>query len=690
MVKRLAIFVFYDKDGIVDGYAEYLLQELKKCVTDLAIVVNGKVDSQGKGKLTQLSDWLFIRENKGFDAMAYKLAMADYLGWGKIMQYDEVLLTNDTYYGPVYPFQDVFRHMQQKQVDFWGLTCHRESADYFSYYQKITPAYIQSFFCVFRKPVTHSGQFQEYWNQFDSTGWIFSDVINLHEKVFTKKLEDMGFTWDTYIKEPLFESEIPQQNFIQYHYISFQLLKNHKCPIIKRKNFIRKHLTESHGGTGEDIVRALRYIEENTAYDTDMIWANLLRLYDVADIQKTLNLNYILQGSRQGWAGAACYGVLQNGKVQGSQLPGRLGDAAAVVWLSHRCCLDECSEYLKGIGSVMDVFLLSGSKALLQDIQERLKGVNVQAEIILEQKLEKAYTIFLKKVQEIGGQYRYFVFLQDVDFEHAKGSKLEAYSVFRHIWSNLADGSNYIWEVYQLFERNPRLGLLTLPQMVTGTAFGTFGNQWDGTLERVGHLLKELGIRRTISDNTSCMNGFSSFWCHFDIFKVYISYLIKSNYDNGEVIRSYPYMAQASGYYTGTVMNDTSAAVMYTNMQELLSGILNKVRIKYKFCDFDGYLDGDVLLYCKGYERVMVYGAGENGYRMACLLKKNGVVFDGYIVSDGQPNAGEKYGDKLINVSSLPVNTGRLGIVVSVTSTKFQAEIAENLRRQGYGDVYIL
>ena len=37
-MKRLAIFVFYDFQGIVDKYVEYLLYELIKVVKELVII----------------------------------------------------------------------------------------------------------------------------------------------------------------------------------------------------------------------------------------------------------------------------------------------------------------------------------------------------------------------------------------------------------------------------------------------------------------------------------------------------------------------------------------------------------------------------------------------------------------------------------------------------------------------------
>lgn len=118
--KRLAIFFFYDKSGIVDRYVPYLLDDLKKNVTEICTVCNGGIPEKSKEVLEQYGE-VFIRENKGFDVWAYKEAMAHY-GWDRLQIYDEVILLNNTIMGPVYPFQETFEKMDHMDVDFWGLT----------------------------------------------------------------------------------------------------------------------------------------------------------------------------------------------------------------------------------------------------------------------------------------------------------------------------------------------------------------------------------------------------------------------------------------------------------------------------------------------------------------------------------------------------------------------------------------
>ena len=54
-MKRVAIYFFYDKNGIVDKYVNYFLEDLKKNLDRLIIVCNGKLTSKGREELEKFN-----------------------------------------------------------------------------------------------------------------------------------------------------------------------------------------------------------------------------------------------------------------------------------------------------------------------------------------------------------------------------------------------------------------------------------------------------------------------------------------------------------------------------------------------------------------------------------------------------------------------------------------------------------
>ena len=123
-MKRLGIFCTYDSEGIVDDYILYLLQEIKKILTHLTIVSNGEPTPESRKKLLQFTDDLIIRDNSGFDMEAWRQGILKQKNF--LSEYDELLIFNDSFYGPLYPFEEVFSRMDKDypDADFWGLTIH--------------------------------------------------------------------------------------------------------------------------------------------------------------------------------------------------------------------------------------------------------------------------------------------------------------------------------------------------------------------------------------------------------------------------------------------------------------------------------------------------------------------------------------------------------------------------------------
>ena len=63
--KRLAIYFFYDKDGVVDDYIPFLLKDLNENVNELLIVCNGQLTIEGRKKFNELTSHILVRDNIG-------------------------------------------------------------------------------------------------------------------------------------------------------------------------------------------------------------------------------------------------------------------------------------------------------------------------------------------------------------------------------------------------------------------------------------------------------------------------------------------------------------------------------------------------------------------------------------------------------------------------------------------------
>lgn len=253
-MERLGIFVFFDKEGIVDSYIDYLLADLKKNLKQLIIVINGKINSHGITLFRKYSDEIIIRENKGFDIGAYKDVLVDLYKKKKLAKWDEIVLCNDTFYGPFVPFGQIFERMEQKQIDFWGL----------NYINNSFLSHIQSYFLVFRKSILVNGDLINYLeDNIDSETEDISEIYAVFEIGVFLYLIKLGYKFDTYIRG----ADLNIYSNADAYIMQYNL------PILKKKYFSPKYLSE------KSMINLLKYIDVEEGYDIKNIIKNVYRIY---------------------------------------------------------------------------------------------------------------------------------------------------------------------------------------------------------------------------------------------------------------------------------------------------------------------------------------------------------------------------------------------------------------------------
>lgn len=261
-MKRLGIFSFYDKDGIVDSYIEYLLDELVTVLDKLIIVVNGEVNEEGRSLFFRYTSDLIIRENKGFDAGAYADVIANVLG-DSIMDWDELILCNDTFFGPFVPMKSIFEKMEKERFDFWGLNVVESKL----------LSHIQSYFLVFGAKILHSGDLTEYFrSNIDPLENDVAEVYGKFERGLFLYLIEKQYSYGAYCNTELcciYES--PDI-----------CLERYGLPVLKKKAFSEQFDLQAS-------INAVRYLRHSTNYDIDHISQCVQRLYGLRIGQETMS-----------------------------------------------------------------------------------------------------------------------------------------------------------------------------------------------------------------------------------------------------------------------------------------------------------------------------------------------------------------------------------------------------------------
>lgn len=186
-MKRLGIYSFYDTDGIADSGDIYYLESMNKILDHVIIVVNGKMSLETKRKFYSVTNDVVVRENKGFDAGGFRQILLSLFDGNELNKYEELVLFNNTMFGPVYPLEDVFKKMKGRNIDFWGMTLNK-SSDF--------PDHIQSYFLSFNKKVFQSECFISFWKNLNMNFTSINYLISEYEVVLTSFLKDNGFRYD--------------------------------------------------------------------------------------------------------------------------------------------------------------------------------------------------------------------------------------------------------------------------------------------------------------------------------------------------------------------------------------------------------------------------------------------------------------------------------------------------------------
>ena len=197
-MKRACVFAHFDKHNSVDEYVYYYLKKLQNITDKIIFVTVSDILIEDVKILKALNIEVIKRENVGYDFYSYKMGI-DSLN---LELYDELIICNDSVYGPIVPLEEVFSEMINQKCDFWGITASKSIA-----------YHVQSYFMVYKKNLLQSVEFLEFWK---------------NVKVLEKKIDIVR---DYEVGSSIF--------FFKHGYVSKTYIENINYEISKKDNFIR-------------------------------------------------------------------------------------------------------------------------------------------------------------------------------------------------------------------------------------------------------------------------------------------------------------------------------------------------------------------------------------------------------------------------------------------------------------------
>ena len=292
-MNRGLVYFHFDPHHQVRDYVVAALSSLRPHANHILLVSNSPISEVDRARLATCCDEILPRPNEGLDVGAYRAGL-EHLGWERLADFDELILTNHTYYAPLRPWEEVLaRAANWGDISFWGMTEHAAMRPHPFLAQRELPRHLQSHWIAVRRRLLTDPVFREYWEQMPPVS-SYRDSIQWHESRFTGHFAELGHTWQVAFPVDRYRSENPAIE-------EAPALLADGCPLLKRRALFHDPLHQDRQAVvgGELLEAAAR-----AGYSEDLILSDVVHTAAARDLIVNAGLTEVVTGCVPGAAGA--------------------------------------------------------------------------------------------------------------------------------------------------------------------------------------------------------------------------------------------------------------------------------------------------------------------------------------------------------------------------------------------------
>lgn len=176
--ENVAVFAGYSADGTISGYVVDYLKKLHKIAPNIVFVTDNPIKKAEIKKIEPYVKVVWAERHGEYDWGSYKRGVALLKQKGA---FDKLILANDSVLAVADDFVPLLSDMQNKGVDFYGITANVDGT-----------YHLQSYFLIFKPEVWGHSAFSQYLNEVkpEKDGMA---VAFRYEVPLTGYLESLGF-----------------------------------------------------------------------------------------------------------------------------------------------------------------------------------------------------------------------------------------------------------------------------------------------------------------------------------------------------------------------------------------------------------------------------------------------------------------------------------------------------------------
>lgn len=285
-MNRGIVYFHFDSHQRVRDYVVHALASLRPHAAHILVVSNSPIDDADRARLEASCDEILERPNEGLDVGAYRAGL-EHLGWDRLADVDELILTNHTYYAPLYPWAEVLTRAEGwGDISFWGMTEHGVMRPHPFLARRELPRHLQSHWIAVRRRLLEDPAFREYWEQMPPVS-SYRDSIQWHESRFTDHFTGIGHTWRVAFPVDRYHSDNPAIE-------EAPALLADGCPLLKRRAFFHDPLHQDRQAVvGGDLLEAAA----QAGYSEDLILSDVVHTAAARDLIVNAGLTEVVTES---------------------------------------------------------------------------------------------------------------------------------------------------------------------------------------------------------------------------------------------------------------------------------------------------------------------------------------------------------------------------------------------------------
>lgn len=561
-MRRLAIFstIGAAHRQVSHDYIPVLLEGVRPHVDTLVVSTTARDDCRHFTRVTEICDRLVPDRDQGGSLPdkitfvgARKAAMLE-LGREYLSQFDEVLLFDSSNFGPLRELTPFFAEMDGRDCDIWAVNHFNPAHDKrFRNETETRPIVPNMDFICFRRAAFEDPDFWDFWENVDADAGDWGNFVNGELALLTALIEK-GKTVSYYVDPAGMRTAQP--SIME----ALEMLKA-GSPVLTRNLVTADPLVSEMQAL--DGRRVLDWIEENTDYDTNLVWESLLRHYPLRQIHTNLEEIRVLDD------GPACH----------DRTEWSFGKVAVFAHVFYANMTDEFIERVKMIPGEVAFFATTASEEHKIAIEKRVVelGFTGYAEIrVVEQNRGRDMSSLFITFRDVvlGGEYGFCLRL------HSKRTPQMSAQIGQsfkdHMFENLVPSRGFVSRLFDLAEKYPNIGVFIPPTVHIG--YGTLGHSWFANRGALYRLILSMGMKLPLDKHTPIAAYGTMYWFRPEALRPIFErewkweeYNAEPNHLDGGLAhvqeRLICYTAQWMNYRTMSVMNPSMASRNYTKLE---------------------------------------------------------------------------------------------------------------------------